>query len=172
MAEITILTLEQLAEREQKPTGRMGRRRSEARTQIIEAYKALMQGAHPGYGADVFLADGELKRIVRQNLKAAAAEQNIGIEFRPIKDPARLHIRFITVDEQAAKPKGRGGRRRKSEHPLAELAEGNGETEEADEATEASGEGEGATEAQPGEAQEQSATPKRRRTRRAELQES
>src|SRR5919205_1171861 len=110
MAELTILTPEQMVERQQKPKGdgRSGRRRSEARTRIIEQYKAAMQDAQPGYGADVFLSEGEVKRLVRQNLKAAAAEQNIGVEFRPVKDPSRIHLRFISLEEQTANPK-RGG---------------------------------------------------------------
>src|SRR5918911_4464646 len=104
MAEITLLTPEQLAERQQKPKGkgRSGRRRSPERTGIIEEYKAAMENAQPGYGADVFLSEGEVKRIVRQNLKTAVAEQNLGLEFRPVKDPSRIHMRFISLEEQAA----------------------------------------------------------------------
>ena len=81
MAEITLLTPEQIVEREQKPKsqGRSGRRRSPARTRIIEEYKAVMQDVAPGYGADVLLAEDEDKRFVRQNLKAAADELNVGL---------------------------------------------------------------------------------------------
>src|SRR5919202_4012042 len=120
MAEITLLTPEQLAER-QKPTGkgRSGRRRSPERTRIIEQCQAAMQDVQPGYGADVFLAEGEVKRIVRQNLKAAAAEQNLGLEFRPIKDPSRIHMRFISLEEQAARPRRPGGRPRKNAEAAA-----------------------------------------------------
>src|SRR5919199_1193188 len=138
MAEITLLTPEQIADRQKpKGKGRSGRRRSPERTHVIEQYKAAIHNAQPGYGADVFLSEGEVKRLVRQNLKAAATEQNLALEFRPVKDPSRIHMRFISLEEQAAKPKGRGGRRRKSDHPLAELAEVNGETEGAEEQTEA-----------------------------------
>jgi len=48
MANITIVTPEQLAEREQRPKGRSGRRRSEERTRMIEEYKAAMRGVQPG----------------------------------------------------------------------------------------------------------------------------
>ena len=156
MAEITLLTPEQLVERQQKPKGqgRSGRRRSPERTRIIEEYKAALQGVQPGYGADVFLADGEEKRIVRQNLKAAAAEQNLGLEFRPLKDPSRIHLRFITIEEQAAKPK-RGGRPRKSVSPDA--------TDTAD----AAGAAPAPSAASPAEEQVQPAPAKRRRPRKA-----
>ena len=118
MAEIRILTPEELAKREEKPKvpGRSGRRRSEERTRIIERYKAAMRDAEPGYGGDVTLDEGEEKRIVRQNLKAAADELDKALEFRPIKDKSRIHFRVITQEEKAAKPR-RGGRPRKN--PLA-----------------------------------------------------
>ena len=124
MAEITLLTPEQLIEREQKPKGkgRSGRRRSPERTRVIEEYKRAMQDVQPGYGADVFLAEGEEKRVVRQNLKAAAAEQNIGLEFRPIKNSSRLHVRFMSLEEQAARPKRPGGRPRKQGQAAADRA--------------------------------------------------
>ncbi len=80
---------------------------------MIEEYKAVLDGAKPGYGADVVLAPGEDKHHVRQNLKAAADELKQVVEFRPIKDKSRLHIRFITAEEYAAKPK-RTGRPRKN----------------------------------------------------------
>ncbi len=113
MAEITLLTPEQIAAREQKPKGRSGRKRSAERTQIIEEYKSIMRAATPGYGADVVLEPSEDKRVVRQNLKTAADELNQDVEFRPIKDGRRIHLRFITPEEKAAKPK-RTGRPRKN----------------------------------------------------------
>ena len=115
MAVIRILSPDELAEREQKPKGRSrsGRRRSEERIRIIEEFKAQMRDAEPGYGGDVLLAEGEDKRMVRQNLKAAADELNQALEFRPIKDKSRIHFRVITHEEKAAKPK-RGGRPRKN----------------------------------------------------------
>jgi hypothetical protein len=133
MAEITLLTPEQVAEREQKPKGhgRSGRRRSPARTRIIEEYKAVMQDVAPGYGADVLLGEDEDKRFVRQNLKAAADELNVALEFRPIKDKRRIHFRFITPEERAAKPK-RGGRPRK--HGQAVSVEADGAREQAHDA--------------------------------------
>ena len=71
MAEITLLTPAQVAEREQpKGPGRTGRPRSAERTRIIEDYKAAMQDATPGQGAEVRLGPGEAKRSVRQNLKS------------------------------------------------------------------------------------------------------
>ncbi len=125
MAEITLLTPEQVAEREQKPKGqgRSGRRRSPARTRIIEAYKAVMAEGQPGYGADVLLAEDEDKRVVRQNLKAASDELNVALEFRPIKDKRLMHFRFITAEERAEKPK-RGGRPRKNGQELSAEADG------------------------------------------------
>jgi len=113
MAEIHILSPEELKEGDQKPKGRSGRRRSEERTRIIEQYKAQLQDVQPGYGADVTLAEGEDKRTVRQNLKAAAQELNLAFEFRPIKDRSRIHFRVITPEEAARRPK-RGGRPRKN----------------------------------------------------------
>lgn len=112
MAEITLLTPDQLAARGHKPKGRSGRQRSPERTQVIEAYKAAMQAAQPGFGADVVLAPGEAKRQVRMNLKTAADELGQVLDFRPIKDPSRIHFRFITPEEKAAQPK-RPGRPRK-----------------------------------------------------------
>ncbi len=132
MAEITLLTPEQVAEREQKPKGhgRSGRRRSPARTRIIEEYKAVMQDVAPGYGADVLLGEDEDKRFVRQNLKAAADELNVALEFRPVKDNTRIHFRFITPEEKAAKPK-RGGRPRKQGQDVSTEVDGAREHAEA-----------------------------------------
>ena len=114
MAHITMLTPEQLAARERpKGTGRIGRQRSPERTRIIEAYKAALQEAHPGYGADVRLEAGDDKRTVRQNLKAAAEELHLALDFRPIRDPNRIHLRVMTPEERAARPKRGGGRPRK-----------------------------------------------------------
>ncbi len=128
MAVIAILTPEELAQREQKPQrqGRTGRRRTPERTRIIEAYKAVMREAEPGYGADVTLAPDEDKRQVRQNLKAAAAELNVALDFRPIKDKTRIHFRFITPEEYATKPK-RGGRPPKQRTTDAADADGGSE---------------------------------------------
>jgi hypothetical protein len=114
MAEIHILTPQQLQEREQKPRGRSGRRRSEERTRIIEEYKAHLGDVEPGYGGDVLLTEGEEKRTVRQNLKIAAQELGIALDFRPIKDKSRIHFRVITQDEAAKRPR-RGGRPRKKQ---------------------------------------------------------
>ncbi len=71
-----------------------------------------MQEAQPGYGGDVLLAAGEDKRLVRQNLQAAADELNQVLDFRPIKDKTRMHFYVITPEEREARPK-RGGRPRK-----------------------------------------------------------
>ncbi|MBA3943174.1 MAG: hypothetical protein H0X37_01270 [Herpetosiphonaceae bacterium] len=113
MAKIQLLTPEQLSERDKKPRGKSGRRRSEERTRIIEDYKDQLRTAEPGYGGDVTLGNDEDKRIVRQNLKTAADELHKAIEFRPIKDKSRIHFRIITAEERAAKPK-RTGRPRKN----------------------------------------------------------
>jgi hypothetical protein len=113
MAEIRILTPEQLEEREQKPKGRSGRRRSDERTRIIEEYKEQLRDVKPGYGGDVQMEENEEKRTVRQNLKTAAQELEIALEFRPIKDKSKIHFRVITNEEAKAKPK-RGGRPRKN----------------------------------------------------------
>ena len=50
---------------------------------------------------------------IRQNLKAAAGELGLTLDFRRIKDPMRIHFRVITPEEHAARPQ-RGGRRRKT----------------------------------------------------------
>jgi hypothetical protein len=113
MADIRIVTPQELQEREQKPTGRRGRARSEERSRFIEAYKAALQDAQPGYGGDVLLQEGEQKRTVRNNLQEAAKELNLALTFRPIKDPMRMHFRVITPEEAAQKPQ-RGGRPRKT----------------------------------------------------------
>ncbi len=113
MADIHIVTPEELHEREHQPTGRSGRRRSEERTRIIEAYKATLQDVQPGYGGDVVLEEGEEKRSVRQNLHEAAQELNLALDFRPIRDPMRMHFRVITPEEAAQRPQ-RGGRPRKT----------------------------------------------------------
>jgi len=114
VAELVILTPAQLAERDTpqpKGRGRSGRRRTPERERIIEAYKATMRAAEPGYGAEVVLAPDEEKREVRRNLKAAAAELDQVLDFRPVKDKGRISFRFITPEERAARPK-RGGRPR------------------------------------------------------------
>ena len=111
MAEIRILTPDDLAARAVKPSGRGrgGRRRSEERSRIIESYKQALRDATPGFGGDVALSEGEEKRLVRQNLKAAAQELGKALDFRPVKDTSRIHFRVITLEEHAARPK-RGGR--------------------------------------------------------------
>lgn len=113
MAEIRLLSPEELATREQKTTKRRsGRRRSHEREQIIAQYKDALMGAQPGFGGEVVLTEGEEKRLVRMNLTTAAAEIGKALEFRPIKDKTRIHFRVITLEERAAKPK-RGGRPKK-----------------------------------------------------------
>ncbi len=89
-----------------------------------------MQDVAPGYGADVLLAEDEDKRFVRQNLKAAADELNVAREFRPIKDKRRIHFRFITPEERAARPK-RGGRPRKTAQEVSAEADGASEQAQA-----------------------------------------
>ncbi len=114
MAILNILTPEELANREQKPAPRRtGRRRSAERTRAIEEFKAGLAQATPGYGADVLLSENEDKRIVRQNLKAAADELGMALDFRPIKVKNRIHFRIITPEEKAARPYRGGGRPKK-----------------------------------------------------------
>ncbi len=128
MASIVILTPEVLQLRDQKSsgTGRSGRRRSPERLRLIEEYKGILSGTEPGYGADVALEENEDKRIVRQNLAAAAEDLGIALDFRPIKDKTRIHFRVITVEEKAARPRRGGGRPRKN--PIVNV---NGTTEQA-----------------------------------------
>jgi len=114
MADIRIVTPQELQAREHKPKGRVGRQRSRERTRAIEAYKAVLQNVQPGYEADVMLAEGEEKRKVRQNLKAAAQDLNLTFDFRPVKDTARLHFRVITPEEAAARPQRKGRPRKTS----------------------------------------------------------
>ncbi len=115
MATLNILTPEEVASRDQKSRSKgvgRGRRRSAERTRIIDGFKEVLQQAEPGYGADVLLSEDEHKRTVRQNLKAAADELGMALEFRPIKVKNRIHFRVITLEEKAALPK-RPGRPRK-----------------------------------------------------------
>ena len=115
MARLNLLTPEELESREQKPPrGRTGRKRGAERTRIIEEFKAELQDAIPGYGVDVTLEEGEDKRLVRNNLKAAADELGIALDFRPIKGKNRMHVRLITPEEKAAMPV-RGGRPKKAQ---------------------------------------------------------
>jgi hypothetical protein len=114
MADIRIVTPQELQAREQKPPGRAGRQRSPERTRIIEEYKATLQDVQPGFGGDVMLEEGEQKRIIRQNLQEAAKELNLALDFRPIKNPMRMQFRVITPEEAAQKPR-RGGRPRKNQ---------------------------------------------------------
>ena len=72
----------------------------------------MLQQAQPGYGADVLLEEGEHKRTVRTNLKDAAGELGLALEFHPFKDKRRMHFRVITLEEKAARPT-RSGRPRK-----------------------------------------------------------
>jgi hypothetical protein len=115
MATLQIITPEELVARQRKPKGRgrSGRRRSEARQQVIDQFKHALASAEPGYGGDLLLDEGEEKRVVRQSLKAAAEELGKALDFRPIKDKSRIHFRIITPEEKAAKPK-RGGRPKKN----------------------------------------------------------
>ena len=115
MATLNILTPEELASREQKSRSKgvgRGRRRSAERTRIIEGFKEVLQQAEPGYGADVLLEEDEHKRTVRTNLKDAAGELGLALEFHPFKDKSRMHFRVITLEEKAARPT-RSGRARK-----------------------------------------------------------
>ncbi len=113
MAELRLLTPTELAAREprQRP-GQPGRPRSPEQTHIIEAYKATLEQAHPGFGGEVLLAAGESKRKVRQQLKTAAQALGYALDFRRTKDPTRIYFRVITPEERAAHPKP-GGRPRK-----------------------------------------------------------
>lgn len=113
MAEFQVLTPEQLAERDNKPKGRSGRRRSPERIRMIEQYKQQLSTIEPGYGVEVTLDEGEEKRVVRQNLKLAAQELGLAFDFRPIKDKSKIHFRVITPEEAEKRPK-RGGRPRKN----------------------------------------------------------
>ena len=119
MATLNILTPEEIAAREQKSRSKgvgRGRRRSVERTRIIEGFKEVLQQAEPGSGADVLLEEDEHKRTVRTNLKDAAGELGLALEFHPFKDKRRMHFRVMTLEEKAARPY-RGGGRPKKAHP-------------------------------------------------------
>ena len=60
--------------------------------------------------------DDEHKRTVRTNLKDAAGELGLALEFHPFKDKRRMHFRVMTLEEKAARPY-RGGGRPKKAHP-------------------------------------------------------
>ena len=107
MATMNILTPEELAVRDSRPgsneSGR-GRKRSPERSRLIEGYKELLAQATPGYGADVLLGKDEDRGRVRRQLKVAANDLGMALEFRPIRGKNRMHIRIITLEEKAAKP--------------------------------------------------------------------
>ncbi len=114
MAELRLFTPVELAARahRQRP-GKPGRRRSPEQTHIIEAYKATLQQAHPGFGGEVVLAEGERKRKVRQQLKTVAQTMGYALDFRPTKDPMRIHFRVITPRNGRPIQTKPGGRPRK-----------------------------------------------------------
>ncbi len=123
MATLNILTPEELASRDQKSRSKgvgRGRRRSAERTRIIEGFKEVLQQAKPGYGADVLLGEDEHKRMVRTNLKDAAGELGLALEFHPFKDKRRMHFRVITLEEKAARPYRGGGRPKKAQPEVAQ----------------------------------------------------
>ncbi len=116
MATLNILTPEEIAAGEQKSRSKgvgRGRKRSLKRSRIIEGFKEVLQQAKPGYGADVLLGEGEHKRTVRTNLKDAAGELGLALEFHPFKDKRRMHFRVMTLEEKAARPYRGGGRPKK-----------------------------------------------------------
>ncbi len=115
------LLLEQTVTREQKPKGvGRGRRRSLKRLRIIEGFKEVLQQAKSGYGADVLLSEDEDKRTVRTNLKDAAGELGLALEFHPFKDKHRMHFRVMTLEEKAARPYRGGGRPKKAQPEVAQ----------------------------------------------------
>ena len=78
MAELVMLTPEQVAERERpKGPGRVGRRRSAERTRIIEEYKAVLQQAQPGYGGDVLLSEANWRSSRRFQRKACSTPRAV-----------------------------------------------------------------------------------------------
>lgn len=113
MTKFQVITPEELSERDNKPKGRSGRRRSPERIRTIEEYKAELSNIQPGFGVDVALHEGEEKRTVRQNLKLAAQELGLVFDFRPIRDKNKIHFRVMTPEEAQKRPKRRG-RPRKS----------------------------------------------------------
>ena len=100
MPTLVLLSPEQLAERLQKPDGRKGRGRSPERARAIEQFKRQLSAAKPGYGADVLLDENEDKQKVRQNIKAAADELTIVVEFTPLRDDRRIHFRVIRPEDK------------------------------------------------------------------------
>ena len=113
MATLSILSPEEIAAREQNPPRRTGRKRTLKRSRIIEGFKEVLQQAKSGYGADVLLSEDEDKRTVRTNLKDAAGELGLALEFHPFKDKHRMHFRVMTLEEKAARPYRGGGRPKK-----------------------------------------------------------
>ena len=110
MAQIQILTPDELAERDRNAAEGSGR--SAARRQSIATYKRALQGVAAGYGGDVTLAEDEDKPSVRQLLKLAAQDLNVVLAFRRRKDPRRLHFVVLTPEQAAARPRRGGGRRK------------------------------------------------------------
>ena len=111
MAQIQIVTPDELAERDRNAAEWSGRR-SAARRQSIAAYKRALQGVAAGYGGDVTLAEDEDKPSVRQLLKLAAQDLQVVLAFRRRNDPRRLHFVVLTPEQAAARPRRGGGRRK------------------------------------------------------------
>ena len=107
MATMNILTPEELAARDAQPglnESVGGRNRSPERSRKIEAFKEVLAQVSPGYCADVLLGEDEDKGEVRRQLKTAANDLGMALQFRPIKTKNRMHIRIITLEEKAALP--------------------------------------------------------------------
>ncbi len=114
MATIHTFSAEEFEERIRKGKAETGRRRSEARTRMIEEYKRALETLEPGAGGEVVLDEGEVKRVERLNLKEAAEELEKALKFYPVRDEKLLTFQVITPEERAAQPR-RGGRPRRAE---------------------------------------------------------
>ena len=113
MAKLTLLTPEEAKARDEKPKKpRQGRQRSPERLRMLEEYRQALQGAAPGYGGDVILAEGEQKRVVRLLINEAAESLGLALSYRPRRDANLMRFDVISQEEKAARPK-RGGRPRK-----------------------------------------------------------
>ena len=104
MAELTIWSPEEVEKRS------MSKRalQREERERLVEEYSKQFENVEPGFGGQVMLEEDDDKRKIRQIVRDAAAQHNLTLRFRPIKDKQR--IEFNVIDPSTIPPR-RGGRR-------------------------------------------------------------
>ena len=84
------------------------------RTLAPSAPACVAEGGREGAGIARQAIDTHQDGSVRRQLKTAAGDLGMALEFRPIKTKNRMHIRVVTLEEKAANPY-RGGKSKKVE---------------------------------------------------------